>query len=225
MGQVDNRGYNIKEDGTIVRNPSSSKINQMKNKLSSSGDTGGNGNSGNDGKGKWVWLALLIVAAVIIGGVIMNSQDNSDPFSSESSGYSQIEESSSSTPTDDTNQDDEVATVEEESYASDDDTTESYYTFNGSGNITYKNNIYYFQMSLGVSGNNVNGSYIVTNGDNVWVDLSGTVDDNGKAVVYEYKNGRSTSYYFDGYLNSSSFSGKYKTTSRNLVMDFYASSD
>lgn len=100
--------------------------------------------------------------------------------------------------------------------------TTKYYNYTGS--ITYKSNIYYFQMNLTVKGNNVNGDYIVTNGDNVWVTLSGTVDNSGKAIIREYKGGSPTGYYFDGYLNSSSFSGKYKTTSRPLVMDFYASS-
>ena len=51
----------------------------------------------------------------------------------------------------------------------------------------------------------------------------GTVDSSGKATIKEYKGGSPTGYYFEGYLNSSSFSGKYKTTSRPLVMNFYAS--
>ena len=99
--------------------------------------------------------------------------------------------------------------------------TTKYYNY--SGNITYKSNVYYFKMNLTVKGNNVNGDYIVTNGENVWVTLSGTMDKSGKAIIREYKGGSPTTYYFDGYLNSSSFSGKYKTTSRPLVMDFYAS--
>ena len=101
--------------------------------------------------------------------------------------------------------------------------TTNYYNF--SGNITYKSNIYYFNMNLSVTGNRVNGDYIVTNGENVWVTLSGTVDSSGKATIKEYKGGSPTGYYFEGYLNSSSFSGKYITTSRTrpLVMDFYAS--
>ena len=96
--------------------------------------------------------------------------------------------------------------------------------YNYTGNITYKSNVYSFRMNLTVDGNRVNGGYVVTNGENVWVTLSGTVDSNGKAIIREYKGGSPTSYYFDGYLNGSSFSGKYKTTSRPLVMNFYASS-
>lgn len=96
--------------------------------------------------------------------------------------------------------------------------------YNYTGNITYKSNVYSFRMNLTVDGNRVNGGYVVTNGENVWVTLSGTVDSNGKAIIREYKGGSPTTYYFDGYLNGSSFSGKYKTTSRPLVMNFYASS-
>ena len=227
MGQIDSNDYKIKEDGTIVRNPSSSKITEMKRRLSST-DNGGKGNSDNGGKGKWGWLGLIVVAGIIIGGIIMNNQDNSDSYSSESSGYTQTEEWYSPSTTDGI--DDEEETETEEVYSSSDtdtdtDVTESYYNFSGSGRITYKSNVYYFDMNLNVNGNRVDGRYIVTNGNNVWVDLSGTVNDNGKAVVYEYENGSSTGYYFDGYLNSSSFSGKYKTTQRNIIMDFYASSD
>lgn len=99
--------------------------------------------------------------------------------------------------------------------------TTNYYNF--SGNITYKSDVYNFNMNLSVTGNRVNGDYIVTNGENVWVTLSGTMDSSGKATIKEYKGGSPTGYYFEGYLNSSSFSGKYKTTSRPLVMNFYAS--
>ena len=99
--------------------------------------------------------------------------------------------------------------------------TTAYYNY--TGNITYKSNVYNFQMNLTVKGNRVSGDYIVTNGENIRVTLSGTVDSNGKAVIREYKGGSPTSYYFEGYLNSNSFSGKYKTTSRPLVMNFYAS--
>lgn len=96
--------------------------------------------------------------------------------------------------------------------------------YNYQGTITYKSDAYYFQMNLEITGTRVKGDYIVTNGDNVRVSLSGTVDNNGNALIKEYKNGRYTGYYFQGYLSVSSFSGKYNASSRRLSMDFYASS-
>ena len=49
MGQTDNNGFYIKDDGTIVRTETSAKINQMKKKLSSSGDSSNTAIGNNDG--------------------------------------------------------------------------------------------------------------------------------------------------------------------------------
>ena len=76
MGQIDDKGFTIKEDGTIVRNPN---LDKLKGKLSG-GNGNGNGNPGSGGKGKWGWLALLVIACVIVGGIIMNNYDNSDNY-------------------------------------------------------------------------------------------------------------------------------------------------
>lgn len=93
---------------------------------------------------------------------------------------------------------------------------------NLAGAITHKSN-YYFKMQIDITGSSVTGQYIVTNGENVWVNLSGSKDSSGKITLREYKSGTPTSYYFEGYLSGGTFSGKYKTTSRKLVMDFSAS--
>ena len=50
MGQIDNNGFIIKDDGTIVRKDTSSKINQMKTKLSTGGN-GGQTTIGNNDRG------------------------------------------------------------------------------------------------------------------------------------------------------------------------------
>ena len=99
------------------------------------------------------------------------------------------------------------------------------FDFYGIGSITYKKKVYNFNMQLSVNGSNVIGRYIVTNGANEWVDLSGTVDNTGRALVYEYNNGTPTNYYFEGDLRSSFFVGEYKSTSSKLVMDFHAFPD
>ncbi len=93
------------------------------------------------------------------------------------------------------------------------------------GDIVYasKGNVYNFQMNLVVNGNQVSGDYIVTNGENVWVTLKGTTNSSGKTILYEYKGGTPTSYYFEGKLSGGYFSGKYKTSARSLVMEFTAS--
>lgn len=62
MGQTDDKGFIIKKDGTIVRGSKSSKVNQMKDKLSS----GGNNNGGGDNPIRW--LVFFLIA--IVGGII-----------------------------------------------------------------------------------------------------------------------------------------------------------
>lgn len=91
------------------------------------------------------------------------------------------------------------------------------------GRINYKNNEYRFKMHLNVNGRSVKGKYYVTNGERVWVTLSGTINSDGIAVLREYKNNQQTGYYFEGHLNGGYFVGKYKASSRPLVMSFSAS--
>lgn len=94
--------------------------------------------------------------------------------------------------------------------------------YNLSGVISHEEN-YYFNMQLNVAGNNVTGSYVVTNGANTTVRLSGRVDSSGKITLREYNHGRLTEYYFEGRFYGSTFSGKYKSTARRLMMNFTAS--
>ena len=95
-------------------------------------------------------------------------------------------------------------------------------TYRLNGAIMHKQN-YYIDMELHVKGNQVSGQYIVFNGENVYVRLSGTVDANGNMRLTEYKNGVATGYYFTGRFNQTTYSGKYKCTNRKLTMNFSAS--
>ena len=78
-------------------------------------------------------------------------------------------------------------------------------------------------MEVYVKGNQAKGRYIVYNGENVYVNLSGTIDANGNMRLTEYKNGVATGYYFTGRFNQNTYSGKYKSTNRKLTMNFSAS--
>lgn len=91
------------------------------------------------------------------------------------------------------------------------------------GKINYKNNEYRFKMHLNVNGKTVKGRYLVTNGERVWVTLSGTINSDGMVILRESKGNRQTGYYFEGHLNGGYFTGKYKATTRPLVMSFSAS--
>ena len=95
-------------------------------------------------------------------------------------------------------------------------------TYRLNGAITHKQN-YYIDMEIHVNGNRASGQYIVYNGENVYVRLSGTIDANGTMRLTEYKNGAPTGYYFTGRFNQATYSGKYKCTNRNLTMNFSAS--
>lgn len=95
-------------------------------------------------------------------------------------------------------------------------------TYRLNGAIMHKQN-YYIDMELHVKGNQVSGQYIVYNGENVYVRLSGTVDANGNMRLTEYKNGVATGYYFTGTFNQATYAGKYKCTNRKLTMNFSAS--
>lgn len=91
-----------------------------------------------------------------------------------------------------------------------------------SGAIVYKDN-YYIDMQLNVNGSRVSGQYVVTNGENVYVTLSGSIDANGNMKLTEYKGGSATGYYFTGRFNQRNYSGKYRCTYRKLTMNFNAS--
>ena len=95
-------------------------------------------------------------------------------------------------------------------------------TYRLNGAIMHKQN-YYIDMEVYVKGNQAKGRYIVYNGENVYVNLSGTIDANGNMRLTEYKNGVATGYYFTGRFNQNTYSGKYKSTNRKLTMNFSAS--
>ena len=83
MGQVEDKDFTIKEDGTIVRDSSSPKINQMKKKLSS-GNTKNNPNVEKGGKNFWGCLLFLIIG-IIIGSIFFfnnkdSSYDSAEPY-------------------------------------------------------------------------------------------------------------------------------------------------
>ena len=96
MGQVEDKGYSIKEDGTIVRNTKSSKVNQLKDKISNSGN-GGNPKHKKEGKHSYTWILLFfIVGIIIVGAVVLSGGEDS---SSTDTDYQSIEED---TPINDT---------------------------------------------------------------------------------------------------------------------------
>lgn len=94
--------------------------------------------------------------------------------------------------------------------------------YNLSGVITHKQN-YYFDMEVNVKGNQANGRYIVHNGENVYVTLSGSIGADGDMKLTEYKNGQPTGYYFTGRFNEATYSGTYRRTNHKLTMNFSAS--
>ncbi len=82
---------------------------------------------------------------------------------------------------------------------------------------------YFFGMYLSISGTHVSGSYRVYNGDNIDVSLSGSIDANGKMVIYEYyPDGTRTGYYFTGTFSGGRYRGKYLSTQRRINMKFHA---
>lgn len=88
MGQVEDKGYTIKEDGTIVRDSLSPKINQMKKKLSS-GNITNNSNAEKGGQNFWGCLLFFIIGIVIGSVIIFNNRDSSydstEPYSPDDS--------------------------------------------------------------------------------------------------------------------------------------------
>lgn len=103
-------------------------------------------------------------------------------------------------------------------------------SFHFNGVITYKDYRYDFKMDLECSDNIVSGKYIVTNGENVYVQLKGTLNDNGKLELTEYKNDITTGYSFKGYLENyniytgeyNCYTGEYINTQNGLTMKFNA---
>ena len=95
-----------------------------------------------------------------------------------------------------------------------------FYRLNGS--ITYKET-YFVDMEVNVNGNKATGRYIVHNGENMYVNLSGSIDANGNMKLTEYKGGQPTGYYFTGKFNQVTYSGKYLCTYKNLPMRFSVS--
>lgn len=90
------------------------------------------------------------------------------------------------------------------------------------GVITHKEK-YFFDMDLKVNDSEVTGRYIVTNGENIYVTLTGSIDTDGNMKLIEYKNGKPTGYYFTGKFDGSVYSGTYRSSTRKLTMDFSAS--
>ena len=95
-------------------------------------------------------------------------------------------------------------------------------TYRLNGAIKHKQN-YYINMEIHVNNSQVTGQYIVTNGENVYVALSGTIDAFGNMKLYEYKNGEPTGYYFTGNFEQATFTGTYRSTSSTLTMNFSVS--
>ncbi len=91
------------------------------------------------------------------------------------------------------------------------------------GSITHKQDNYYIDMEVDVNGNKATGQYIVYNGENIYVTLDGHIDAEGNMKLTEYKNGEATGYYFMGKFNQTTYSGKYRCTTRKLNMNFSAS--
>ncbi|MBR6980277.1 MAG: hypothetical protein IKH88_10665 [Prevotella sp.] len=95
-------------------------------------------------------------------------------------------------------------------------------TYSLNGSIKYKDT-YYIDMEIHVRGNKVTGWHIVHNGENIRVNLSGSIDANGNMKLTEYKGGSTTGYYYTGNFNQVTYSGKYLCTFKNLPMSFSAS--
>ena len=95
-------------------------------------------------------------------------------------------------------------------------------TYYLNGAITHKQT-YYIDMEVKVRGNQATGRYIVINGENIYVTLSGTIDANGNMKLTEYKSGQPTGYYFTGRFNESIYTGTYNRTNSKLTMDFSVS--
>ena len=99
MGQIDNKGFFIKDDGTIVRNPN---IKEKKNQI-----VGKKSDSSTSGNGKWI--VLLLLAILGIGCYIAFNQNRDTDYDSDSnsyqmgSSYSSSQEESSSYSSDNQN--------------------------------------------------------------------------------------------------------------------------
>lgn len=95
MGQKKDADFTIMEDGTIVRGSKSSKVNQMKKKVSSD-NSGNRTNIEKNSNRSLRWIVLLAIIGVIIGGVfILNggAKDSTSFYSSDSSRDDLLQES------------------------------------------------------------------------------------------------------------------------------------
>lgn len=77
MGEMGDKNFAIEEDGTIVRDTSSSKVNQMKKKISSGGN-GDNTKHREGGNGSSMWIMFLIIVGIIIVGIAALSGGDDD---------------------------------------------------------------------------------------------------------------------------------------------------
>ena len=107
------------------------------------------------------------------------------------------------------------------------DTTEHLFkedrrSFHLVGTITNNDNCYDFIMDLECVNNNVSGRYIVPNGYNEYVQLTGNIDNEGNIELREYNNNSITDYYFKGLFNNERITGKYINRRSGLTMTFFA---
>ena len=180
----------------------------------------------NNNSEKWLYAALALLVTLLLGcgAYLLFNKDKgaggntpttqvekSDPAAPATS--AQQESSPPSIPSTSAKQETQPVTVKNKV------ANGTYYL---TGVITHKQN-YYFDMEVNVSGNQATGQYIVRNGENVYVTLSGTIDSKGNMKLTEYKNGQPTGYYFTGQFNQAVYSGTYRCTTRKLTMKFTAS--
>lgn len=99
---------------------------------------------------------------------------------------------------------------------------EDQHSFHLVGTITNNDNSYDFIMDLECENNNVTGRYIVPNGYNEYVQLTGNIDNEGNIELREYYNNSMTDYYFKGHLDNKRITGKYINRRSGLTMTFFA---
>lgn len=179
-----------------------------------------------DDSNKWLYAVIALLASIILGGgayYFLNKNKDKDTPTTEvakdtpadtTATSRQEEPATAPAPTE------QAATVTTPPPVKRNKVANGNYRLNGS--ITYKET-YYFDMEIQVNGNKVTGWYIVHNGENIPVNLSGSIDANGNMKLKEYKGGSTTGYYFTGNFNQARYSGKYLCTFRNLPMRFSAS--
>ena len=170
---------------------------------------------------KWLYAAIALLASILLGGgayyFLTKNKVKDTPTTEVIKDTPATSGKEEPTPAPTPTKQDEIVTPP----APKNKVADGTYRLNGS--ITYKANVYYFNMEIYVNGNKVTGSHIVNNGENIPVNLSGSIDANGNMQLTEYKGGSKTGYYFTGNFNQVTYSGKYLCTYRNLPMRFSAS--